>query len=98
MTPESLLVAACVATFIAFLVAGYLAFKSFPPPPPRPRHPQTWEYHVEHRHLGKEELDHLGREGWELISISGDHLHGQTTCTFKRPLHGHKPPPPPPRD
>jgi hypothetical protein len=46
---------------------------------------QKWEYKVVGHTLAEEELNRLGREGWELVVVAGA---GSVNCTmfFKRPV------------
>ena len=51
----------------------------------------AWEYKVEALELdpldAEDELNDLGRDGWELMSIQPNHTVGAAKflCTFKRP-------------
>ncbi len=53
--------------------------------------PTKWEYHVVNgRYVTQDQLNVLGKDGWELVSVQATEEQGTTVsaqiCYFKRPL------------
>lgn len=60
-----------------------LAFSGCKPQLKKPVH---WEYKVVTSRLEIDELDELGKKGWELVSITGATFPASPVAYFKRPI------------